>query len=291
VRETMSERVESARRELERVRPGAWRALAPVETTEGRAVVEFVCGDTRLIGKLAGAADGERTFRRLEALHGSTTPTLRVPRPIVWCAGPRVLVTEIADGVRGAELRPGSWDGAMSRFGRALRELHGLALDFGPPKRLPDHVRELIRPEPESLARALPEHAGRIQVTLDALATMDEAWSTIAPAPLHRDFHLRQLLDDGTHVTVLDWDDAASGDPAFDVGYFTAYLRTHHGDEAAAGGIAAFRAGYGGDAALWARVPVYERFNFLRRAARRWRLRDEGWERELAAMMQRLATD
>jgi aminoglycoside phosphotransferase (APT) family kinase protein len=109
--------------------------------------------------------------------------------------------------------------------------------------------------------------------------------------PLHRDFHLRQLFDDGAHVTVLDWEDAAAGDPAFDVGYFTAYLRTHHGDAAAAGGIAAFRAGYGGDDALWARVPVYERFNFLRRAARRWRLKDDGWERELAAMMQRLATD
>jgi aminoglycoside phosphotransferase (APT) family kinase protein len=92
-------------------------------------------------------------------------------------------------------------------------------------------------------------------------------------------------------VTVLDWDDAASGDPAFDVGYFTAYLKTHHEAADAGQGIDAFAAGSGGDEALWARVPIYERFNFLRRAARRYRLRDAGWERELASMLRRLDAD
>jgi aminoglycoside phosphotransferase (APT) family kinase protein len=109
--------------------------------------------------------------------------------------------------------------------------------------------------------------------------------------PLHRDFHLRQLFDAGEHVTVLDWDDAASVEPTFDVGYFTAYLKTHHEAADAGQGIDAFAAGYGGDEALWARVPVYERFNFLRRAARRYRLRDAGWERELASMLRRLDAD
>jgi aminoglycoside phosphotransferase (APT) family kinase protein len=151
-----------------------------------------------------------------------------------------------------------------------------------------DHVRELIRPGPATLATAFPQHAARVRRTLEELDAAELSWGPLPVAPLHRDFHLRQLFDDGEHITVLDWDDAASGDAAFDVGYLTAYLRSHHGDDAAASGIAAFRAGYGGDPALWSRVRVYERFNFLRRACRRLRLQDRGWDRELAAMMSRL---
>jgi aminoglycoside phosphotransferase (APT) family kinase protein len=288
VRQALTERVELARRELERVRPGAWLAGELTETTEGRAVVEFHSNGARLIGKLSDAIDGDQTFRRLEVLHASETPTLRVPRPIAWCEGPRVLVTEAAGGIRATDLQPASWGAAMTRFGRALRELHGLALDWRPAMTLADHVRDLVRPAPETLARAFPEHADRIRETLDTLQEMDRAWARIPPVPLHRDFHLRQLFDDGERVTVLDWDDAASGDAAFDVGYFTAYLKTHFDLADAEPGIVAFYAGYGGDEALLARVPVYERFNFLRRAARRYRLQDSGWERELAAMMRRL---
>lgn len=53
--------------------------------------------------------------------------------------------------------------------------------------------------------------------------------------PLHRDFHLRQLFDDGKFVTVVDWDLSAQGDPAFDVAYLTTCATHYNPVEAEAG--------------------------------------------------------
>src|SRR5262249_20493753 len=176
----------------------------------------------------------------------------------------------------------------MPRVGRALRELHEQPLWPGLERRLRDHVAELIRPAPAALVEAFPELAGTVNRTLERLRFADERWGKLPMTWLHRDFHLRQLFDDGRRVTVIDWDDLAFGDAAFDIGYFTAYLKTHHAAADAETGIAAFRSGYGGDEALWSRVPDYERFNFLRRACRRFRLKDDGWREEIGAMMARL---
>src|SRR5262249_34020643 len=122
VRAELNERVEAARRELERVRPGAWRAGEPMETTEGRGVGEFVSDGQRLIGKLfakadparvgarlSGKSDGDLTYERQRWLAAFDTPTLRVPRPVVWCAAPRVLVTEAAEGRACRALAPCEW--------------------------------------------------------------------------------------------------------------------------------------------------------------------------------------
>jgi len=59
MRSTLRERAEAARRELERVRPGSWRAAEPVETSEGRAVVEYSSDWQRLMGKLFQDCEGE----------------------------------------------------------------------------------------------------------------------------------------------------------------------------------------------------------------------------------------
>ena len=58
--------------------------------------------------------------------------------------------------------------------------------------------------------------------------------------------------------------------------------------ETAQAGISAFCAGYGAGGGIRERVPVYEQFNYLRRACRRFRLRDAGWEAEMTAMLARL---
>jgi aminoglycoside phosphotransferase (APT) family kinase protein len=288
MRETLIERADEARRELAEFRAGRWEASLLEETPDGRNVLEFRSGDERLIGKVWPDGDGAAMLGLLQALAAATTATFRVPQPVAWCERSRVLVTEVASGAACRGLGPATWAGPLERVGRALREFHGLDLRPTPLRQMSDHVRELMRPGPTTMATAFPTHADRIGRTLAELEAAERSWGPLPVVPLHRDFHLRQLFDDGEHVTVLDWDDAASGDAAFDVGYLTAYLKTHYGDAAAVSGIAAFRTGYGGERALWSRVPVYERFNFLRRACRRLRLQDRGWERELSAMMARL---
>jgi aminoglycoside phosphotransferase (APT) family kinase protein len=276
------------------------------ESPEGRAVVAFERGGVRLVAKFASSMDAAHGHELLAALHealqASSARTLRVPESLGWFAGPRAQVGAAAEGTACRALAPRGAEAVFTRIGRALAELHALApltdlpprvaLRLGPPRRLRDHLAELVRPAPAELAAHLaarcPEDAQVVEGNLARLFAEEARLGPVAPVLLHRDFHLRQLFDDGRCVTVVDWDDAALGDPAFDVAYFTTYLATHLDAEQAAIGGAAFRAGYGGDAHLWARTATWARFNWLRRACRRLRLGDTGWERELAAMVARL---
>lgn len=290
MRATLTERAEAARRALAEREGGTWSVRTLEESPDGRAVVEYACDARRVIGKFRADGGGGESLALLRELHAraTATATLRVPRPLAWLEPEGALLTEAAAGEPCRTLDPLAGRDTLERVGRALSELHRLPLSWGAPRRMPDHLAELVRPAPEALAAALPAHAARIRRALDRLAADEAAWGPLPAALLHRDFHLRQLFDDGAHITVIDWDDAACGDPAFDVGYFTTYLKTHHEQPAAEAGIAAFRDGYGGDVSLWSRIPVYERFNHLRRACRRFRLRDGGWERELERMLSRL---
>ena len=285
MRATLSERAESARLALAELDPGVWESRVLEESPDGRAVVEYRCEARRIIGKFRADGGGGEGMALLQQLFAQTPGVLRVPRPVAWLEPTGALLTEAAAGLPCRQLELAKSQPALVRIGRALAELHRIPMSWGEPKRLHDHSVELMRPSPEALAAALPTHAARIRRALEDLAASEVRWSPIVPVLLHRDFHLRQLFDDGTHITVLDWDDAACGDAAFDVGYFTTYLKTHYERAEADLGIAAFREGYGGDDSLWSRIPVYERFNALRRACRRFRLRDAGWERELERML------
>ena len=90
-------------------------------------------------------------------------------------------------------------------------------------------------------------------------------------------------------MIVLDWDDIGTGDPIFDVAYLLAWLDAHEAPLRAAEAGHAFLAGYGplGPGAE-ERLPVYRVFNLVRRACRRYRLRDPGWESEAERMLDRL---
>ena len=284
----LTARIETVRAELAVRRPGDWVASILDSSCDGRAVVEYQSADARVIAKFREDGGGIQSYAMLMQLAAAGTHVLRVPTPIAWVDGADALLMSAATGEPCTELTPSRAPQALERIGRALAELHHTPLVHAEPRTMADHIRDLVRPSPYSLIEAMPSWADVIARALEGLLLAERAWGRVAVAPLHRDFHLRQLFDDGRCVTVLDWDDAAPGDPAFDVGYFTTYLRTHRTAEEAECGIRAFRRGYGGDAALWARVPVYERFNYLRRACRRYRLRDAGWEGELEAMLQAL---
>ena len=68
-------------------------------------------------------------------------------------------------------------------------------------------------------------------------------------APCHHDLHRRNLLDQGTHLVVVDWEYAGPGDPAADLAACAGY----HALDAA--GLDALIAGYGGPRApLRARI-------------------------------------
>lgn len=272
--------------------PWRWRLLAP--PAEGRELFEFRSpGGDRVFGKRYPDDTGAHAYRAASAVAVAAevcgARTLRVTAPILYDPELRLLLQRPVPGARldGGDL-PAS---TMIAAGRALRELHALAITQFEHKDLAHHVDELIRPHPNRLAEHVPRYRDVIRRAMRLFEDASPARDANA-APLHRDFHLRQLFDDGAMVWVIDWDCFALGDPAFDVAYFTTYLETHYDPPRAAAAGASFLAGYFDGLApegFAERTRVYAAFNFLRRACRRFRLKDSRWELEMNAMLARLA--
>lgn len=204
---------------------------------------------------------------------------------------------------------------AMTLAGRALAELHAIDLTGDPAAEHPldttglpslpglldvlevanarENLRDLVRPRPDVLAAAVPgradliERAVRHVLSASTVALADSSDGSGRVAVLHRDVHLRQMFVRDDRLGLVDWDLAAIGDPAFDVAYLTTHLATHvdRPDEL----IRAVLDGYGDDSMTPERLAPYRSFNLLRRACRRFRLRDAGWEAELQRMLSMLA--
>jgi Ser/Thr protein kinase RdoA (MazF antagonist) len=76
-------------------------------------------------------------------------------------------------------------------------------------------------------AEALPELRQRILGVLDDCHRLAQSLPANRPAQLHRDFYPDQVLIDGARMWIVDFDLAAVGDPALDVGNFIAHLIEH----------------------------------------------------------------
>ncbi len=247
---------------------------------ESRTIVKFHEGDCLTIAFEAMASLNESLNR---------TDPLAVPTPFLHAPDQRAVVQQFAPGEACTVLfkTEAAKDIAL-RIGRALACLHCQRNIPGDKKTVMDHVHDLIRPHPLELAVAFPEFAVLIETAMEKLHKLE--WTEPIPCvPLHRDYQLRQMFFDRKQLWVVDWDTFALGDAAFDVAYFIAYLRTHYDEREAL--ETAFLDGYcetQGDATL-VRIPVYMAFNFLRRACRRYRLRDRQWEAEIRRMFNLLA--
>ena len=104
---------------------------------------------------------------------------------------------------------------------------------------------------------------------------------------IHKDYYHAHVLWDGRGVWVVDFDELAVGDPAFDVAHFLAHLEYHaqrwNADAAPWSEAAAhFRAAYPAAEAgqrFDARLRFYAAYTLLKLAATVARRKREGWER------------
>jgi Ser/Thr protein kinase RdoA (MazF antagonist) len=267
---------------------GDWQWSVLGETVDGPNVFEFSRLDRRVIGKFYSGNRGDQDHLALSKLSQIDFEFLSVPSPIVYDPTRQLMLSEPAQG-RPLDVMDAKSDAeGFRRIGRALRELHRSGLDFGLPKQFRDHETELIDPPPQQLASIFRDYAAVIERVGDQIAAHDQHGEDIPCVPIHRDFHLRQLFDGGQRICVVDWDLCAQGDPAFDVAYFLTYLKTHFREAIAQKAGEWFVAGYAPADDLRARLGLYENFNYVRRACRRLRLRDSGWESEIQWMMRRL---
>ena len=244
----------------------------------------------RVIAKWYGDATGSVTFALMQTLEGQLAAQddslLAAPRPLFYDPEARMLVQEVVPGIPYQDLLKGPRYGHYLRqAGRALARLHQLSgVAAGPGKRLADHMKELMRPSPLVLTEAVPELGAQVEALVVAMLRIEAARGTNwAPVWLHRDFHIGQLFYGRGQVWLIDWDLAACGDPALDIGNFLHNLDNHLAGRAAAG-RAAFAQGYleSGDAAAVRRSPLYEGFTCLRRACKALREQRPGWRSDIS---------
>jgi Ser/Thr protein kinase RdoA (MazF antagonist) len=210
---------------------------------------------------------------------------LAVPRVLGWDRRRGVLTQSRAPGV---PLRPclstAGRQRTLAMAARALAALHGSGVPLGPATGMRDHVADLIHPDPDQMARAVPDLASR----LAALTRGLRHWTPAAPSPvvpIHRDCHPRQMLLEGDRVWLVDWDLAARGDAALDVANFAVYLQTHLATRAEAA-AAAFLDAYAAHRPLSAaHVAACTAFTRLRLAVKQWRLRRPDWRRRAARLL------
>lgn len=252
------------------------------------------CASTRstLVVKSYSDESGAHTFAVMREIHDALSrhapaSTLRVPAALWYDAARRCLVQERVPGASLAQLaRSGDHARCLQRAGEALAVLHALPLEARQPKRIEDHLRELIRPDPLVLRAQLPEHATRIEALLRGLHGAQAQWANTEVAPLHRDFHLRQLFADDDGVWLIDWDLFEFGDPALDLGNFLMVLETRL-PELGRGASELFLDAYfrTRPAGIVHRIPPFRALNYLRRACKHYRLRGAGWDAQVHQML------
>jgi len=201
-------------------RAGAARRLTGGVSAEVHALeIESPAGGRRTVvvrrhrpteGKAVSAGAARTEFELLRAVHGAGLP---VPEPLLLDDSGRLvaepfLVMAFVDG--SIDIVDGEADTAIDTMAAALVRLHALPADDLPllPIRI-DALPELFEYLPEGAEwRTLRERLGRLE---------DTAY-TGAPVLLHGDYWPGNLLwKDGRLAAILDWEDAALGDPLCDV--------------------------------------------------------------------------
>jgi aminoglycoside phosphotransferase (APT) family kinase protein len=247
----------------------------------------------RVIAKWYGDTMGGATFALMQALdeqlQANPDSILAAPRPLFYDGASQMLVQQMAQGKPYQELLTHPrYRHYLREVGRALAVLHRLpGVGDVPGKRVADHMLELMRPNPLVLAEAVRSQRARIEALAAEMLRIEDGWRGAWPkAWLHRDFHVGQLFYGGGRVWVIDWDLAAYGDPALDVGNFLQNLIKYMG-RAAPPARDAFIAGYleEGEAATIARAPLYEGLNNLRRACKAYRTQPPGWRTDVAKFL------
>ncbi|MBI2875297.1 MAG: aminoglycoside phosphotransferase family protein [Candidatus Tectomicrobia bacterium] len=284
--------------------PPRWRAKV-LSQVQARMVVQYSlyredsppeCEPfLTLIGKFYADETGRQTYQVMQILaqilsRMQAPPLLAIPQALFYDPRRYLIFQQRVEGVPYGELLNRRDSRNCFRLaGKALAFLHSQKVPVGEEKWMGDHLRELIHPHPSELHEQIPSYRPRVEGLIQSMTEKERTWKEeIEVAPLHRDFHLRQLFYGQGRVWLIDWDLFARGDPALDLGNFLVYLKTHL-TQRGSPSIDAFLEGYFSDrpSSILKRVPLYEAFTYLRLACKRFRLKGDHWEEKVNEMLLR----
>ncbi|MGI3212338.1 phosphotransferase [Roseovarius tibetensis] len=274
-------------------RSGIWKGeIEILRYKPGRRLVACITakGRPRAALKITAATDFN------QALIGAAGAAAHEGARLLGCdAGRCALVTEWIDGdplCPEALGRAPDMD-AVARTGAALARLHAAAFRPAAATTRADELAALdeVAPAMTALHTELGRKAGRIAGALaDRLQTTDHETTLI-----HGDFSADQVMLSGGRPVILDWDHAATGDPASDFGTFLARLDAQVADSVLAPQTAeamgtALMDGYARSAGwLPEGIAVQHARGLLMLATEGFRIRHPDWPERTGTLLDRAA--
>jgi hypothetical protein len=179
-------------------------------------------------GKAYCGAEGEAAYRIVQEIWCSEACRdggLLLPQPYGYDATHKIVWQEAVSGRPLAKTVAtlSSFPDVAAEIGRRLAAFHGSALELPAGLTTASHVRDL-KSKLRAVVRAFPEHADRLRGlgtrTLRGLGQLAPA----PAAPVHGSFKFSHIFQTARGTTFIDFDGAYLGDPADDLGRFTAHL-------------------------------------------------------------------
>jgi hypothetical protein len=188
---------------------------------------------------------GERVWRVLRHLQAQSSRNFTIAEPIAYLPKPKLLIMEALEGptlasalggtlanALGAEAleRPEQIHTMLERTGGALAAVHGVPLPSDGWSLKAHGPREEIGVLEDARGRASASGPRREWQTrflqacsvVESELTYEETGRS--GSLLHRDFHPGQIVLRQDAIGVLDWDEAAVGEPELDLGNLEAHL-------------------------------------------------------------------
>lgn len=178
----------------------------------------------------------------------------------------------------------------LEGVGRALAELHAQPARLERVRSPDDEAAALLRIADE-ITRLMPAAREQIRRLSEELARrLRESRPRLAPT--HGDFYAQQVLLDGSRIGVLDFDEAALGDPAADLGNFLAHLERDALRGRMSPGLGPvvrerLLAGYARHAPLPTGVILQTAIALLRVSHLPFRHRESAWPAQIQALLDR----
>jgi aminoglycoside phosphotransferase (APT) family kinase protein len=182
--------------------------------------------------------------------------------------------------VKNALGTPGA-ETALRQMAESLAKLHRTPLDLGAPFTMQDHLRR-CHPRPQVLRDRCPELRGAVDEILAEAMRLEQAFGG-APALIHGDFHMGQVHTAPGRTWMIDFDACCVADPAADLGNVLVFLKGKARKFPDAPRLAdAFLDSYFRHmpAEIMGRVPLFEAITHLRRACKRMRFQEDGWQKK-----------
>ena len=172
---------------------------------------------TLRVGDVFLKVDGDPAHAAIEVRAMAMVP---VPTPpILWCEPPVLAIAAVPGEALGLLGEPSfASPAAWAAAGAAIRELHDAPLPPWPGRELDDVAAELDR----ECAWLLDNAVLPAEVVRRNREIAEGALRPWTPAFIHGDLQITHVFVEGDEVTgVIDWSEAAPGDPMFDLAILT----------------------------------------------------------------------